>query len=75
MSIPKKQFSRPSISIGDQSRSWSVIVAQKISVGDLLPDFGQIVQASTSDTVTLVNPVGLRKQLAYDEKVFVFTHA
>ena len=82
--IPKNQFSRPSVDLGQSAvkREWRTAPATEIEAGDTIPDFG-IVQVMTHSEavrptpsqIVIVSTMGREVRVDFDEQCYFFGRA
>lgn len=75
-----KPFVRPSVDITPRTRSWMTIPAYRIALGDIVPDYGLVVEIvalrvfgrTVEDVIRLLFLSGKSKEYDFDQEVFVF---
>ena len=67
-------FERPSVELGRHGRVWEFVVAEEVSVGDTVADFGVVAQTGrmARGDVVMVNPAGKVESFPADRQVRVF---
>jgi hypothetical protein len=80
MGKPKKQFSRPSVTIQDNSepRRWRNVLVKHLALDDIVNGYGKaerLERAENGQVVVLVNVVGTKYYLNSEAVVYAFTSA
>lgn len=70
-----KPFSRPSIDLSKAKRAWQNAEARLLSVGDIVPDRGEVVKVTVSENVAIEFFSGNVEFYKPAEEVWAFTSA